>query len=103
MRATAAAPALVVGRSPLRCDASIEATLFAAKGFPRSLRCPSAASAFEIVRKPPLPFGPGEILRPLQDFRARLGVTLATVDLYARRAFARARSRKLASKGLLVL
>jgi hypothetical protein len=47
-------------RAPaLRCDASIEATLFAAKGFPRSLRCPSAASAFEIARKlgPRCPLG----------------------------------------------
>jgi hypothetical protein len=43
----------------LRCDASIEATLFAAKGFPRPLRCPSAASAFEIARKlsPRCPLG----------------------------------------------
>jgi hypothetical protein len=43
----------------LRCDSSIEATLFAAKGFPRSLRCPSAASAFEMSRKlnPRCPLG----------------------------------------------
>jgi hypothetical protein len=43
----------------LRCDSSIEATLFAAEGFPRSLRCPSAASAFEIARKlsPRCPLG----------------------------------------------
>ena len=54
MRATAAAPyrvqALVVGRSP--CVATpASRRLFAAKGFPRSLRCSSAASAFEIARK----------------------------------------------------
>ena len=82
-----------------RCDASIEATLFAAKGLPRSLRCPSAASAFEIARKlsPRCPLGSGEILRPLDDLRARLGVALATVDLDAGRAFAPARSRQLTS------
>jgi hypothetical protein len=54
MRAMAAAPYRVLGARrrtlTLRCDASIESTLFAAKGFPRSLTYPSAA-AFDFARK----------------------------------------------------